>query len=279
MELNYDKYAIVLVGTGATGSNLLPFLCQLANNFPSKMSIVIADGDSFERKNIKNQKCTVFDVGVNKAKVLCERYQKVYKDIKIKYKPDFLMNKEDLKELIFTAKRSISSHQPASIGTIVIGAVDNNASRRVINDYYENCKEDVIYIDAGNGTIDREGQVVVGFKSYITEIIGENPKLDRKYVTYEHLKPACKVFKEILTDSDTLDSLSGCGAVVDEHPQNICTNIMSATMIFTVVNEIVTFNKINSHQIYFDAVTGKTNTVKAKDYNVKEFREKLLEKI
>ena len=32
IKLKYNDYNILLIGTGATGSNLLPPLCQLLNN-------------------------------------------------------------------------------------------------------------------------------------------------------------------------------------------------------------------------------------------------------
>lgn len=223
------NYSIFVVGTGATGSQLLPFLAQLLNNFTKDYHhrLILIDGDKFEEKNLKNQKCTIYDITRNKAEVLSERYQLVYKDLDVSYVDEYLTDPNKLLNLI----KECSFTFP-----IIVGCVDNNASRRVLNEVFNQLNE-CIYIDSGNGTKDRNGQIVVGYKS--------KGKVK--------LTPVCKVFKDILTSKDSLKQLTSCGQVVDEYPQNIATNVMAASTIFSIINEIITEKRINVHVANFDA--------------------------
>lgn len=241
-------FNILLIGTGATGSQLLPFLTQLLNNFVGTHPLTIMDGDIFEEKNLKNQKCTVMDIASAKAKVLAERYQLVYQDLEIRYVDEYALTKDRIIELL----RMDPNGFP-----VLIGCVDNNASRKLFNEVFnDNRIKDLIYIDSGNGTEDRSGQIVVGYKASksVQDTDADNSRYYvTKHIPYKVLKPVCDIFPSILKDEDTLDKLTSCTQVVDEHPQNIATNVMAASTMFTVLNELIAFKRINSHIIYFDA--------------------------
>lgn len=248
-----NKFKIFVVGTGGTGSQLIPFLMQLLNNhIEDEHKITLIDGDIIESKNLKNQKFSYFDVSQPKSKVLCERYQTIYKDINISYIDNYILNKETLINLI--------NGMPYKYTPILISCVDNNASRRLFNEvFYDKSIKNIIYVDSGNGTKNRNGQVVVGYKATINNI------------QYEILKPVCKIFKNILKDNDSLKSLTSCVQLVDKYPQNIATNVMAATTIFTIMNEIISFNEINTHIAYFDAQNTSILNRSVKDVDYKNF--------
>ena len=65
-------FNIVVVGTGATGSQLMPPLTQLLSNLEGhRLSII--DADHVEEKNLKNQKFLKEDIGKSKAQVIQKR--------------------------------------------------------------------------------------------------------------------------------------------------------------------------------------------------------------
>lgn len=260
------NFRIVMVGTGATGSQLLPFLSQLLNNFTSTNSheLVLMDGDHFEEKNLKNQKCTIYDVSRSKAQVLCERYQTVYKDLDISFMDEYALKSDRLVNLLKINPNAIP---------VLISCVDNNASRKLFNEVFNDTRlKNLIYIDSGNGTEDRSGQVVVGYKCSKSEqdTRGNTNYYSSRYVSYKVLEPACDMFKDIMLDNDTLESLTSCTQVVDEHPQNIATNVMAASTVFTILNELIAFKKINTHVAYFDAENSTVDTKKVKFSKVEE---------
>lgn len=267
MEVNTQykpHYRILMIGTGATGSQLLPFLAQLLNNFNKSHPLTLMDGDIFETKNLKNQKCTINDISSSKAKVLAERYQLVYQDLDISYVDEYALDKERIINLLKIDINAIP---------ILIGCVDNNASRKLFNEVFNSNEiKDLIYIDSGNGTIDRNGQIVVGYKSSCSrqDLSGDTNVYRVTRSSYKILKPVCDVFPSILKDDDTLDKLTSCTQVVDEHPQNIATNVMAASTLFSILNEILTFNRINTHMAYFDAEHSTIESIPPRINSVEE---------
>jgi hypothetical protein len=246
-------YNIIIVGTGATGSQLLPFVSQLLANYDAN-TLKICDGDSIELKNLRNQKFTEGDVGRLKSEVLCERYQAVYPNLKISYVDEYVKDEESLIKFIYGDKKPNRKWMP-----ILIGCVDNDATRRIFDKvFYSEKVPDMIYIDSGNGTDNRVGQVVVGYK------IGKNKQVKDGLGGYNYycsgrvvkeivLTPVADLFPEIRNETETIDHSLSCGATLNEHPQNIATNVLAAVTIFNIINNIIAFNTIPNHISYFNA--------------------------
>lgn len=250
-RLSYD---IVLVGAGATGSHLLSFLTQLAANFTaSEVRIRIVDADVVEEKNLLNQKFLAEDVSHLKAEVLCERYQSAYPELDISYLDAYVTEKESFVAYLRQA------NDRRNVLPILVSCVDNNATRKVFDDvFYDDRIPGLIYIDAGNGTVQRVGQVVVGYKSSEAKQVPDHQGTYNAFCmgnvsTGVVLLPAADVFPEIRAEEQTVTQSVSCGASLNEHPQNIATNIMSALTVFAVLNNILAFNQITSHISYFDA--------------------------
>ncbi len=195
------KYEFFLIGTGATGSQLLPMLTQLLNNTESK-AITLIDGDDVEYKNLKNQKFLEKDIGYHKVQVLAERYQRVYPDLAIRYIPEFIKSKDMLLKLL------ICSYWYDGNIPVLIGCVDNIETRKVICEALEEFEENnkYIYIDGGNGTADRNGQIVIS---------SNIPK-------YMYKLP-WDIYHDIKDSTETVDKALSCGAQTDKNPQNIAT--------------------------------------------------------
>lgn len=230
------SYSIILIGCGGTGSQLAPSLFQLCANTvnPRKAnisSITLVDGDRFELKNTINQKCLKEDVHELKSVSLAEKFKYIYEGLTIYSYNDYLRDAEDL------VKLGTSSY---SSTVILISCVDNNSTRKLICDAYKEIgkNRDVIYVDAGNGDIDRVGQVVVGA------------------IMQKEVKLPCvgDIFGEVaLAIDEDLSTITSCTRVATEHPQNIATNVFSASIVFSVLVNIITFSKVEDNVIYFDA--------------------------
>lgn len=233
LQLNKDNlYSIVVLGCGGTGSQLVPFLMQLYSHCNNIKEVILIDGDIIEPKNTINQKYVLSEEATNKAIAMAERFSIVYPNLNIRYVDDYLTNEEQLTKIV--------ENNP----TILVSCVDNNASRKILSSYFNNrTKNDLIYIDSGNGTITRNGQVVIGYKH------------DNKKV----LPCAGDIFTDIQNDTDSIENVGTCMRISQDHPQNIATNILAATVIFTIITNIITFNKIESKLVYFNADT--TNVV------------------
>lgn len=228
----YNTYNITVVGVGGTGSNLLPPLTQLINTIKkdTTVKLKVIDGDRFEIKNMNNQKCIEIDVGKSKSEVIASRYKRVYPELDITYSDEYIYNKNDI---TFGNRGYFSSYNTINI---LIGCVDNNATRKLMNDVF-NDSNNIIYIDSGNGTENRVGQIIIGLK------------IDGKVI----LEPVATMFPEILTDNDTVESQVGCAVVNEKSPQNISTNLLASTIIFSVLNNILAFNYIDNYAIFFNA--------------------------
>lgn len=238
-KINYD---IVVCGTGATGSQLLPFLTQLLA-YSEGNTLTLIDEDRIELKNCKNQKFLPDDESKYKAEVLCKRYKTVYPKLNIRYVPEFVKSTDRLMEL---ANSRYSTHNNV---LILVGCVDNNPTRKVFGEFFHAYSRNIIYIDSGNGTLDRIGQIVVACKirkerygSSIFDTIGD-------------VETPCPydLFEEVREDKDSVDKATSCGYNTDANPQNIATNVMAASTLFSILTNLIQFNEVTPGIAYFDA--------------------------
>lgn len=235
VEIKKPRYSnecinIVIIGCGGTGSQLLPLLCQLLSNLSNRkrITLTLADGDDFEDKNCINQKCLPDEVGMNKAEALAERLGFIYEDLTIKFVDNYIR----------TTKQLNSAFKNYDLN-ILVSCVDNNSTRKMLNNYFDMAvgwKERLIYIDSGNGDIDRIGQIITGY----TE--------DGDIIS----KPVASYFPEIMNDDEDLSKMQSCTRISSEHPQNIATNIMAASIVFSVLTNVLMYRKLEKGIIYFD---------------------------
>lgn len=237
LGLTKNKFKVLILGVGGTGSNLAPLTAQLFSQAES--SIVLIDGDMIEEKNLKNQRFTQKNVGRYKAEVLAEQYKHIWPKLNISFIPRYFESK-DTPELL----KIVSD--PNFI-PIIVGCVDNNVTRTLMYNIF-NTKgiENIVYIDSGNGTDKRIGQVITGVKI-------KGKKL---------LPCAADLNPAMLDDKDSIVSVNSCSQLVAEKPQNISTNVMAATILFCILNNIVNFDYVENNMTFFNAekinVQGRT---------------------
>ncbi|MFC5402379.1 ThiF family adenylyltransferase [Cohnella soli] len=266
--VNRIFYYIVMIGCGGNGGYAVQRITKMLHAFGNVGSfLMLADPDTVEEKNLLRQPFIQSDIGKKKADVLAKRYGATY-GLKIgSYSDGYIESVEQLEGLFSHTDYKHASGQ--YIQKVLIGAVDNDFSRKIMNDYF-NKTDDLIYIDAGiegvflpeNGTKPEEswtseerqehlesgysGQVVVGVK--------KNGNLV--------LKPLDGVYS--IDAKDAIPPSHSCG-LEPYQPQRMIANEMAAFQITTVVNELFATNSVYVHVLNFNARAGSCRPIFAED--------------
>lgn len=261
-------YYIVMVGCGGNGGYAVQRISKMLYAFNTVNSfLMLADPDTVEEKNLLRQPFIPTDIGKKKADVLAKRYGSTY-GLKIgSYSDAYIESVEQLESLF--SHTDYLYEDGRHIQKVLIGAVDNDYSRKIMNDYF-NKTDDLIYIDAGiegvylpeggekpiekwteeeiseNVASGYSGQVVVGVKKQ-REII---------------LQPLDGVYP--IDAKDAIPPSHNCGVALYQ-PQRMISNEMAALQITTIVNELFATNSILIHVLNFNARTSNCRPVYAED--------------
>jgi len=240
MKFALDKpVKITMLGAGGTGGHVAPHLYRLLHTLDRHIKVVIADGDIVEQKNLVRQNFISADLGRNKAQVLAERYATAF-GMEVQYIPDFIENEDRLAELIRpdTYAARPYSYQRLHGLSILIGAVDNNKSRRLCHQVFKK-SDNLIYIDSGNG--EYTGQVVCGIR--------------RSGRTY--YKPIGSIYPDVLNEdaNDKFPTELSCAEAAVSAPQSIVANVMAATAVVSYLYNILVLGSIDVRNITFSAKT------------------------
>lgn len=221
-------YSIIIVGCGATGSNLVALLSQYMISEKRIGELILVDQDQVEAKNCINQKYTEKDINKSKVKVLANRYSKL--GINVSYYDKFITSSFDVIDII----NNVDSNN----NIILVGCVDNTLARKHMHYAFIDDKiKNLIYIDTGNGDVLREGQTVVGVKA--------NYKIVKE--------PVAEYFKEILEAVEPKEEeIEYKCSQVEEHPQNMAVNVMSSAIVFGLLTNVITFNKCDKNVFRFN---------------------------
>ncbi len=228
---------VVMLGCGGTGGHIAPHLYRLLYALDRPVRFIICDGDVVEPKNLVRQNFIPADLGENKAKVLAERYSTVF-GLETEYLPSFIESDEQLKQLLNPQGWRTGYYGGTEIReqVILLGAVDNNKSRRLCHQVFMQEKE-LIYIDAGNG--EHTGQVVCGIR--------------RAGKTY--YKPIGDVYPDVLEDTDKFPTELSCAEASISAPQSMAANITAATAVVDMVYNILTLGSTTVRQATFSTLT------------------------
>ncbi|WP_029423404.1 ThiF family adenylyltransferase [Alicyclobacillus macrosporangiidus] len=244
-----ERTRLILVGVGGTGGYVLQQAARLLYSLKEQgrkvPGVLLIDGDVVEEKNLLRQYFLPQDIGRKKASVLAERYSRAY-GLDIAAYPEYLTRETNLQRIGVTD------------GTIVVGAVDNGSTRRILHEQLH-CLNHVVYIDSGNSAVtvpddpehvDRyqlakikdsgwEGQVVVGVR-----IRGEDV-----------LPFPGEVFPDLI-EEDRLPTEVSCGEVVVSNPQRLMTNLMAATTVLMYLHTLLADGTLLHQRTFFEARRG-----------------------
>lgn len=152
---------VKLIGVGGIGTSLLFFLSRHMNFKEDRAKLTLVDGDSFELKNAIRQD---FSMIGNKAKVKAEELAKEFTNISIRAIPEFI-TKDNLPDVVLD-------------GDIVLLAVDNHATRKLVSEYCQKLSN-VVLISGGNELTDGNVQVYIrmGGKDITLPLTASHPEI------------------------------------------------------------------------------------------------------
>lgn len=234
--LPYEKIHYIFLGTGATGSFTISETIQALAQSSNTGIVCFADGDLIESKNSLNQRWLREDINKFKVEALANRYKALFPHLDIRSYSKYLYNldEEVIKELL-----GLDSAYAQTV--CLVASVDNLGTRKLTHNGFigSNNFKNLIYLDSGNGTIERNGQTVIGYKQYdkiILEPVATSG-IDRD--------------KEILNSSEDVTLLGSCTQFTTTHPQNITTNIMAAMSMSNYIFNLINHSSINAHASKF----------------------------
>ena len=137
-----NNYIFVIIGVGGIGGNIARDLPKLLIN--SKHKLMLIDGDIVEKKNCVRQPFQEQDIGENKARVLARKINSFY-PLQCTYLDSYITACE--------LQILLTRHIKAKNIPVLIGAVDNDATRELIEKAFDSF-ENAILIDGANGEYD-----------------------------------------------------------------------------------------------------------------------------
>lgn len=208
-----DGTAIKIIGLGGVGGIVARYGAMFLASLPAAVRLVLIDGDEFEASNASRM---FFSGHGNKAAVtradLLDRF--VDSQMALVAVPEFV-TAENIARLIHN-------------GDIVILAVDNHATRKMINDYCARLA-DVCLISGGNDGVgpDNSGRFVRGTYGNCQVYLRRNG---------ENLSPSLtRYHAEIENPTDHLPTDKSCTELVATVPQVLFTNLMTASAILNAL--------------------------------------------
>lgn len=269
---------VFVVGCGGNGGYVIPQVMRYLRSFTDKQNeipragqrtkkkfhveLTLIDGDEIELKNLIRQNFIAPDIGKNKARVMAERYGRAFGlEVGI---VDRYLGGELATDLIYQQKGSV----------IILGCVDNNASRKIIHDSIIEPIETsgmhqnhLFWIDVANEMFD--GQVVLGYRhkthatqsgygarktppqmrqsaywneNVVNQVDHANMGLDlvRRGVSFP-MPCFTEIFPAILDEEPDFDPDDpSCAENAAQVEQAMATNIMSASQMFSAFCQVMT---------------------------------------
>ena len=218
-----NNLSIYLIGTGGTGGFAFTNLTRLLAG--ANVPISIFDGDIVEPKNLKRQQFGKADIDSPKAQALADWASYTILDCPpIGVINDYVTDSDEL-------LAGICLSTPDDAVPLIISAVDNVATRKLINQALEDLPE-YIAIDSGNH--DQGGQVVLTTNLEVVESQGfETPKQVK-------LANMLQVYPEIANIDDKNPGLEqSCDDVVESEPQAMMANSRNGDIIANLVMSIL----------------------------------------
>lgn len=210
---------IIIIGLGGIGSALSEFISKFLNYTDLHPRIKLVDGDAYEEKNLDRQ---MFGDFGNKAFIKKEELGNIYTNITFDIFDKYI-NEDNIKEVI-------------SEDNIVMLAVDNHKTRKVVSDYCKKLK-DIILISSGNEYTDGNVQIYI-----------------RK--NNEDVQPdLCSYHPEIENANDLSPEDMSCSELAKSDPQLFFANLTAAICMCWVYYNIIKSGTCLKSEVYFDMLT------------------------
>jgi len=205
-----DLSAIKVIGLGGTGGIVARYLAMYLAALDAPLRLVLIDGDEFEPKNAERM---FFSRCGNKASVVLESLAPMLGDSAVTLSAvEEYVTPENVEKLI---------HE----GDVVMLAVDNHATRKVVGEYCDKSLRDVCLISGGNDGVgkDSAGRVVRGTYGNVQVHFREDG-MDRT--------PSLSAYHpEIANPADLLPTDESCTEAILSVPQILFANLASASVM------------------------------------------------
>lgn len=238
-------------GTGGTGGFALEYMTRLFANYDGRVTIDIYDGDTVESKNLKRQNFVVEDLDKKKATALHERLSKqVLTPPIINEHTEYVTDGDELMaEILMNTEDDETA--------IIVSAVDNIATRRLVNGVVDDLTGSIPVIGIDSGNHDQGGQVVLfsNEEAESKDVLGNTSKVK--------LDNMLKLFPEIDVIKDDRDENPGIVSVCMEEseskPQSMMANVRNGEVIASLTWQIATNQSFQYNVWYSDVMTQGTN--------------------
>lgn len=241
---------IHIFGAGGTGGFALEYLTRLFANAPQQVTIELYDGDAVENKNLKRQNFTVADLDLMKTTALVKRMEQ-----QVPTPPKFVEHSEYITDADELVAEVLMNNEEDETPIFVL-AVDNIATRRLINQVISDLSGalDVIAIDSGNDN--QGGQVVVysNTEASLVDFMDETQPVV--------LKSMLELFPEIDEIKDERDMNPGvvsyCAEESESKPQAMMANVRNGELLASLVFQVSHNLALPYNVWYSDVMTGLT---------------------
>jgi len=218
-----------VIGLGGVGGIVARYLSVFLRDYPCRL--VMIDGDEFEPGNASRM---LFNGLGNKATVIANELMSNAGDSAGRNMSllaiNSYVNKNNIKQLIQT-------------GDILIMAVDNHTTRKLVNDYCAKLKTIVLISGGNDGMEEADGKVHRGTYGNVQIYIREKGK-DRS-------PSLVKYHPEIGDPKDKHPDDKSCGDLMVSVPQILFTNMQVATSILNTVL-LYTSGELHYSEVAFD---------------------------
>lgn len=270
---------LVIVGCGGTGAYVIQSVCRLlysirqanaeadtnhetaalaGGRLPKTIPpVLIVEGGEVSERNVLRQGYLPQDAGRNKALVLGERYSGAY-GMAINSYPHYLSEQTRIQDLVCD-------------GAIVVGCVDNAASRKVLDEKLREF-ENIVYLDSGNGAVavpEGEEPPSVSQQRAIREGGWDGQVVLGARKNGETILPfPAEVFPDLVEVEDPDDrhpETIPCGEVTASAPQRMLTNLGAANVVLSYLYPLLTEGSVLNCRSLFDARQGYVRSTPAMD--------------
>ncbi len=262
------RVCLTLVGCGGTGSHIASGLVSLAQALWSRAvtaDILFIDPDVVEPKNVGRQLFSMADVGRPKAQVLAERLNAAFATT-----TGYAVRKVDALDtfMVETARRDVSTRHavsaPRDVSTcsVVIGAVDNAAARRVIARSVRAAKGRVWWLDAGNENA--SGQVALG-----NSFAPISPRLG----LVADLPAPPVVYPDLVRSPSPRGRGRSCADLAAEGVQGLMVNRMAAAWALALLHDFL-LGDLKYFAVAFDLARGNSCALPLDVETLQRFQDK-----
>jgi sulfur-carrier protein adenylyltransferase/sulfurtransferase len=233
------RFAILLIGAGGTGAEVLRGLAKAAlaarELHQLQVEVQVMDGDTVSLANLVRQPFTRGDIGRNKAECLVNRYN-LWFGLSFEAIPAML-----------TETGGLPGASSYSRPDLVITCVDNARTRALVHRILRRTPSRY-WLDCGN--LERMGQVILG-----------EPRQEHDRERYGRLPVVTELFPELLDPDRVEPDMPSCSLAEALERQDLLVNEAIALPAKNLLWKLLTEHELDWHGAFVDLESGRTTTL------------------